>query len=301
MADETKNDVKADAKADAEGETEAKAATSEETPAETKKGKTAEPSWRDGIGDEKVKGWAGRFNSPADMAVEAFGLRQKVSNAIIPLGKSPKPEEVADFRKKWGVPLDPTGYKFEMPDGQDPTDADTAFHKVMATGFHDANLSQAQAARLISMWNGFTAEYQRQVTANDEADMTASLGRLKTKWGSEWDKNHVSAKAALDEFATGTKTDANRLRHLVVKVGEKNVILGNVPEFQELLAFFGNRLMEAKALAPMDDDTARSVSTRLGELYALMDSPEGMEKYRMPAVQKEISELEARRGRRRNA
>ena len=117
---------KTDTKSTAGGETKG------EPSADPKPAKDAEPTWRDGIADEKIKGWSSRFNSPADLATEAFNLRQKVSNAIVPLGKSPKPEEIADFRKKWGVPLDPTGYKFEMPDGREPSESDQAFHKAMS-------------------------------------------------------------------------------------------------------------------------------------------------------------------------
>ena len=277
---EAKTDVKSTAGADTKGEPKADA-------------KPAEPTWRDGIADEKAKGWAARFNSPADLATEAYGLRQKISNAILPLGKNPKPEEITEFRKKWGVPLDPTGYKFEMPDGKEASESDQAFHKAMSGAFHEANLSQAQAAKLNGMWNSFTAEYQRQISANDEADMAASAAKLKTKWGSGFDRNVKASKDALDEFQAGTKTNADRLRNLVVRVGAKDTILGNVPEFQEILAFFGNRLMEAKALAPMDEETARTASTRLNELYGLMNTD--MAKYRTPEVQKEIRELETAR------
>ena len=247
-----------------------------------------EPEWVAAVKDEKVKAFAKRFNSPADLAVEAHTLRQKVSNALVPPGKNAKPEEVAEFRRKWGVPLEPTGYKFEPLAGAEPNET---FQKAMGEAFHEAGINQTQAVKLNSVYNAFAAEVQRQISENDAADMRASESRLKTKWGGAFDANMAAGKRMLDEFSKTTENKKEDLTNLIVKVGGKDVILGNVPIIQELLAFAGTRLMEGGAHAPMDAEASRSVRKEFNELSALANSDPA--KYRSDATQKRLQELAA--------
>ena len=295
MADETQTETKEGGEADSQ----AKTMTGKDMKAETKQSAPAEPEWIAPVTDEKVKKWAGRFSSPADLAVEAFKLRQKASNAIIPPGKDAKPEEVQEFRKKWGVPLNPEGYTFEMPEGQEASDNDKAFQRTLAGAFHEIGVNQTQATKLNQVWNAFTAEMQRQITENDEAEIRAAQEQQKKRWGADYDRNMAAGNAALEEFAFLTEMDKKMLTNLVVRVGKKDTILANVPVMQELLAFFGNRLMEGKAHAPMDEATARSVSSRIAELTKLMNTD--LAKYKSDAVQKELRELHEMKVRQRAA
>lgn len=286
MADETQTEMKDGGEAEKQTESKTKSETTAEPKADAK---PAEPEWLASVTDEKVKKWGARYSSPADLAVEAYKLRQKVSNAIIPPGKDAKPEEIQEFRKKWGVPLNPEGYNFEMPSGQEPNDNDKAFQRTIADVFHKVGINQSQASELTRVWNSFTAEIQRQTTENDEAQMRATEVRQKKRWGGDYDRNLAASKAFLDEFASGTELDKSLFTNLVVRVGKKDMVLANVPIVQELLAFAGNRLMEAKAHAPMDQEYAQSASKRITELTRLMNTDE--KKYRSDAVQKELREL----------
>src|SRR3546814_9862421 len=89
-----------------------------------------------------MKKHAERFNSPEDLVKGHMELRQKLSKAVVPPGRDADEEAVAAYRKAIGVPEKAEGYKFEMPDGAEQTEADKAFHQAMAETFHGENVDR---------------------------------------------------------------------------------------------------------------------------------------------------------------
>jgi len=250
--------------------------------------------WWSPIPDEKAKAWAKRHPSPVEAAIEGFKLRQQLSNAVIPPGKDAKPEDVSAYRKKLGVPLNPEGYQFDMPEGHEATDFDKAFHTTIAKALHENNVPAPAAKALNKVYNDFVQEIQRQVSENDESAMQESETVLRRKWGSDYDANVQAGKKYLSDAAQATgNAQLVELANLVVDVGGKKVILGNVPLFAEVLAWGGRKLTEAGA-QEVDPDALSQGMGELDKLYALNVSanPEDQRKYKSPPVQARIRELE---------
>lgn len=252
--------------------------------------------WWTAVPDEKAREWAKRHPSPADAVMEGFKLRQKLSNAITPLGEKATPEEVADYRRKMGVPLKPEGYKLEGLEGKEPSAIEKAFQGEMAKAFYEANIPEGAARKLNQVYNGFVAEFQRSVAENDKADAEKWETALKRKWGSDFEINTKAAATSLAMAAAETgNEDLKTLSNLVVDVGGKKTLLGSFPLFTELAAFWGRRLMESPAQA-VGEGEARDASSELDSLYNLHRSPkrEDQDKYRHPDTQKRIRELESK-------
>ena len=252
--------------------------------------------WWSSIPDENVRKHAKRYSSPADAAIAEYKARQQLSNAIKPLGEKATPEEIADFRRKMGVPLKPEGYKLAGIEGKEPTDIEKAFQGEMAKAFYEASIPEGAARKLNQKYNEFVAEFQRSVSENDRADYESWQTALSAKWGSDMAANVAAGKKALSVAAeeTGNEKIAE-LANLVVDVGGKKMVLGNVPLFAELSAFWGRRLMEGKPHELAGSDESKSTKSELESLYALHRSSkrEDQDKYRHPDTQKRIRELEA--------
>lgn len=171
----------------------------------------AAPDWRTGVQDEKLREHASRFTSLDDLVKANLDSRQKLSTALIPPGKDAKPEEIAEYRKKTGVPDAPAGYVFEDPDGYQPTDSDKAMRAKFAETFHAHNLPAETAKALTAAYRDIFTNQVASMKAADEAYARESEAALRKEWpGAEYDTNKAYAERGAKQML-GADYEAARL------------------------------------------------------------------------------------------
>lgn len=244
---------------DGEGADGAKAAGEGKAAAGGAEGEGEGTSWRDSLPDD-LKKHAERFNSVEDLVKANVESRQKLSKAIVPPGKDAGEDDVAAYRKLIGVPQKADGYKFEMPEGAEPSEGDKAFHGAMAETFHAANISKEQAAILNKAWNDYSAAVQQEQVAADKKYAEESDAALRKSWGGDCDKNFAHAERAA-AWAFGDEFE--ELRALEGKDGR---FLMDHPAMLKALASIGREMQEGGMAPPLSADAAEQAEEQLRDL-----------------------------------
>lgn len=128
------------------------------------------------------------------------------------------------------VPESAEGYTLPVPEGQDG-----AFAKTAAAWFHEAGIPPAQAEKLATKWNEFTAA-QQEIATKAEADAEAQAeakfknedSALRKEWGPTYDANIELGKRAFREFgfteeivdAVESKVGPAQLFKIFAKIGQ---------------------------------------------------------------------------------
>jgi hypothetical protein len=106
----------------------------------------------------------------------------------------PKDEKGARAWDKWdgwsqfGVPEKHEEYQFRMPEGQEATDGDKAFHGHMAPFLHKAKLSQWQLDVLSEGINGFSGGAAEKSQAQIAEQMKSGEDALRKQFGPDYDE-----------------------------------------------------------------------------------------------------------------
>lgn len=219
---------------------------------------TAAPDWRTFVTKSDLKEHAGRFASVDDLVQANLDARKKLSSAINVPGKDAKPEEIADYRKKIGIPDTADGYKFTMLDGKEPSEGDKAFQKKMAETFHGANITAEQAGALNKVWNEHVSAMQTAIVEADKQFAAATEAALKKEWGADFDANKTFANRAI---STLFGSELEGIRKIEGKDGR---FILDRPEMVKAFAKIGREMGEdglkgalsADARATLDDEIA---------------------------------------------
>jgi hypothetical protein len=107
------------------------------------------------------------------------------------------PEELGRFYDRHGRPEKPDGYSFGEPaaSGTSPSELETAARQ----WFHQAGLSQHQAATLHEQWSAFMGERQTDVQTRSAESQHAAERELRGEWGGAYGQRlRAAARAARD-------------------------------------------------------------------------------------------------------
>ena len=111
--------------------------------------------WYSAIADEGTRTWvqAKGWKDPSALAESAYNLEklighEKAGRTVVIPGADAKPEEIAAYRAKIGIPANATDYKLPVPEGTSPEFASEA-----AKWFHETGIPPAQAQQLTEKWN----------------------------------------------------------------------------------------------------------------------------------------------------
>ena len=194
-------------------EGEGKAAAAAEGAGKGEEGATAieEADWRAGITDPDAKKFADRSPDLNHLIKRAKDANDRLSKAIVPPGKDADDEEVAAYRKSIGVPEKPDGYTFKMPEGQEASESDKAFHAKMGELFHAANISADQAAQLNKGWNALSEAMRDAQIQEDKKFAEDSEKELRGEWRGDWDANRAHANRAAEQMFGDDLEDFRRL------------------------------------------------------------------------------------------
>ncbi len=201
----------------------------------------------------------------------AVTLREQLSKAIIPPGKDATDTEVAAYRKQIGVPKDADGYKISMPEGQEETEVDKAFHATLATAFHDLNVPTATAEALNALVNDHTLALTQMLIDQDAKYAEESEAELRRQWPADsYDANLEISNRAMQRVFPGDSFDEFRM--LETKAG---TLVADMPLFHRAFAILGKE-MEAGGLAPaLSEGEQIAARDQLTEIRAKISDAQG--------------------------
>jgi hypothetical protein len=195
--------------------------------------------WRAVIKDDKLRDLAGKYTTLDALTKANMDFRKELSTSIRLPKEDSTDEQVADFRKKMGIPETIEGYEFTVPEGHELTEADTEFHKAAATLFHENNISTEQAHGITEWWNEYIAAIQQTQIESDMEFAAEAEIKLKAEWpGQEFDRNKAFANDAASKVF-GDQLD--EVRNIETKDGR--FILDH-PAFIKMLAQYGREMQE---------------------------------------------------------
>lgn len=184
--------------------------------------------WRSDMAgeDKELLGFLGRYASK-DAALKAFKkTNDDIKKGVYrkPLSDDPTPDEIAAYRKDFGVPDKPEGYLEKLPEGLVIGDDDRPMVESFLAKMHSAN---APAAVTSAALDAYYELVDQQAAAESEANATAKAAgedALRSEWGGDYRRNlnilqsHLST---LPEAVTAAITGGR---------GPDGIALANNPE-----------------------------------------------------------------------
>ena len=246
--------------------------------------------WRGGIGDRKTREFADRFTSPAHLAEAALNFRRKLSNAIVPPGKDASEHEIADFRRKLGVPDSPEGYDVALP-GDSSQQLDEGARARLG-GFlkemHKAGATPGAVQAAVDSYSAMVADVEQTLARADANFRQTAEAQLAREWGPDLDRNTEIARRAVREFDDGG--GFARLMETAVVDGVK---LGRHPSFLRLMACVGRRMAEDGAHLAPEGNPRQTAQERIDDIHSwnMSDDPALRQKYRSGETQAELKGL----------
>lgn len=156
----------------------------------------AEPKaddWRSEMAgeDAELLKYLGRYHSK-DAALKAFRQTQgeiRSGKYIKPLGDDPSEDEVAAYRKTFGIPDKPEGYLETLPDGLVVGDDDRPYVDKFVEAMHGANAPKGSVeAALSTYYNIVEEQAAEEAQAAQEAKQTGE-DALRQEWGADYRRN----------------------------------------------------------------------------------------------------------------
>lgn len=163
-------------------------------------------AWFDSFADNDLKGWVSNkgFKDPA-VAMDSYRNLEKLMGAdkagrtVVLPSKWDDPNEAGAFYDKLGRPKTPDLYK--LPDG-----ADADFGKWAQSTFHEAGLTDRQAALVMEKWGGLVQGKTAATAEAKAAALAADRETLGKEWGAAHDAKVATAKAAAKTFGFDAPT-----------------------------------------------------------------------------------------------
>jgi hypothetical protein len=140
------------------------------------------------------KGWKG----PADLHQSYVNLEKLAGAGPDKLIKLPTNDDPAAWNEvygKLGRPADANGYKLPVPEGDKGE-----FAKTASSWFHEAGLSQAQAAKVAEKFNLHNAETMKAEQAKADQAAAADVKALEAAWGANYQANTALVERAAQTF-----------------------------------------------------------------------------------------------------
>lgn len=178
-------------------------------------------SWNDYVTelstkDEKVAKQLERFSSVDDLAKSFIEARKTISQGFKEpeLPEKATEEQIAEYRKKVGIPDSPDGYK--MPEGLEVKDADKPLWDLFLQNAHNSNLSQKELAKVAPAYYAMEKALLEQQAESVKQVQQEYNNQLREMWGTDVGANininegYLAARGgdALKDVLAGA-TDAN--------------------------------------------------------------------------------------------
>lgn len=141
--------------------------------------------------DEKLLGFLGRYASPKAFAEAAKKDRDTLRNggAFKPLGEDATDEEVAAYRKAFGVPDTHDKYLEALPEGLVVGDDDKPAISQFAEAMHKANAPKAVVDAAIQTYYDIVDAQDAELIQRNEQAKEAGINDLRDEWGQDYRRN----------------------------------------------------------------------------------------------------------------
>lgn len=234
--------------------------------------------WREKLagGDAKALEQLKRYGSPADVWTKTRSLEQKLSSGDYKrdLPKDATPEQVAEWRKEHGVPLDPAGYKIELGNGLVLGEADKPLIDSFTKTAHGKNWDNAKVNDALNWYYGEQDRLKAERDASDLEYRAQNEDALRAKFGPEYRPRLTAATNLLSSLPShfhvekdGKVIPGAILAEARLPDGTK---LGDNAAWLAWLSGISTELNPAATLIPALSDSGKSVEGRIGELKTLM-------------------------------
>ena len=207
--------------------------------------------WREALAgdDEKLLGKLKRYQSVDNVFKAYTELERKVSAGALKttLPENPTEQDIAQYRKSWGVPETPEGYGIEIPEAAQMSEPEKANISKFLADMHGVHAPASVVNKAMESYFAIReAEYAdlAEVAQNLTMDNKATI---KAEWGKDYDSNVNLVNAEVLE--TLGSEQAQALPALTLADGTK---LGDNPLFLRYVAAKARASLPEGVLAMSD-------------------------------------------------
>lgn len=256
-------------------------------PPRNKDGEFATKPWSEvvaGIGDEKVREFAGQHTGLEEFAKRALGLRQAASQRdgfVKLLGKDATDEDRAAYRKAMGIPDKPEDYGIVAPKGQEELLGTPEEVGAFARLAHDLGLTRAQVQSLTEFDLGRKVKFADRTSAEADAAIGKVETALRQEWGADYDANLAHADGLVREFGGD---------ELIAQM--RDLGLNRHPVVVRFLARIGRELAPDH---PAIGQTTGSLASEYDQMEAEIRQAHDKGTYYEPAFQQKVQAYYAKR------
>lgn len=108
---------------------------------------------------------------------------------IRPINENSKPEEIAAFRKAFGVPETPEAYGSLKPEKFPDAMWDKEGEKALTAIAHKHNVPPAALKDILGLYGSQVEQQMQQLQAEQESSLAAEGAKLKQAWGEKYNDN----------------------------------------------------------------------------------------------------------------
>ncbi|API59524.1 hypothetical protein BSL82_09545 [Tardibacter chloracetimidivorans] len=244
--------------------------TQQTTETQTETGtQEAASDWRSTLTkDEKKLGFLGRFAS-AESFVESFKkLNDDVKAGrygVKPLGDDATDEEVAAYRKAFGVPEAPDKYLEALPDGLVVGDDDKPAIEQFVKAAHEVNAPKPIVDKLLSTYYDIVDAQNEELIQRNEQAKEDGINALREEWGPEYRRNINVVNSFVETLPEAVQT--------IISEGTlpDGTLIGNNPE---VLRWLASQALEANPLATVvpgaGANAAQTIADEMAEIENVM-------------------------------
>lgn len=154
---------------------------------------TKNANWRDSFAgdDDKFKSQLERYESPEALGKAFREQRATISSGAFKQapGADATEDDVKAYREANGIPLEPTGYLENLPDGLVLGEDDKEIFTDFATAMHGKNVEPEIMHEVINWYNGFAEREQDALAEMDHTHHTDTVDELRAEWGTDYRAN----------------------------------------------------------------------------------------------------------------
>jgi hypothetical protein len=196
----------------------------------------SDESWRNMLsgGDENLGKELARYKSATDVGKELLRQKQELSKGprILTLSKDAKPEQIAEYRKAYGVPETAEGYDIKAPDGYQAPAAESALVAQFAKTMHAQHAPPGTVKSAVDFYRQATAQQMQAMNKADVDRKTEWQSSLKTEFGKDYEPYVASANAYLHQHFEDNQDGLRELVNARLANGGK---LGDNPVFIKMM------------------------------------------------------------------
>lgn len=225
-------------------------------------GDTDVAPWREAIKDEKVRKFADGYRTPTELAEAAFGLRQKVSAAIVKPGKDATDADIAAFRKAMDIPETADGYEAHLSEEMRKDEGGKEIRGKLFKVAHEVGVSGPQLSGILDWYKGEAESRLEAANKKAEAETQKRIDALREEEGNEFEKNQELVKRTFTAFGN------DDLKTFLQTKEVDGVPVGNHPDLRQFFITVGLEMQESRPNIALTDEAKGNLEDQHRKLSA---------------------------------